>query len=550
LSTDHCFRTIIEHDDYELFKSGLHDLTLTISSSVSRLSSDLEASVWMAVGAHTLDLSRLECRRAVERLNFVIRQSGRDFQRILEIPRLFDDLRGDRSSKANNSLKNLQRDVLSFYANCLLLRMFFMVSVNLLFNFGQKKIESEKLVSYFNELWHHTTPLDADATILNVTPIPTDPFWLTLLYLYGGVNNTIWSERYHFEDFHGITKYLIQDYLIGLSKIGKPIPAPNDSEISKLAELQLWDQMNELYELADIFVREVDNQTFKVELERLDELPLEGFIDRNRPVKEGRTWHMDLVDNIRTAQTKFLHAKELIEAYLPLDDTKKTQCISSITESYLEASIVNHAAIPTTSESLMESHPLESFSNRYPPIPKECLVKPGNVDCTMIWHEIGADIASQETAHIYEISSTMKAPSVVVEKYDPDLIFETVANQVREMSNEQSIPNLVFLPLEVQMDWLRALRVRFEPEEVLPFPEAKLKMIHSWKGLPFNDIIIICRNRCQWLYQEFDGSRLRCSIVPIESDKRKLKVEVENRGLYAPQTNAIRLVKLPDLPTP
>ena len=47
--------------------------------------------------------------------------------------------------------------------------------MNLLFENKQGRIEREALMTYLNELWHHTAH---DGTIVNVTPVTKDPLWL------------------------------------------------------------------------------------------------------------------------------------------------------------------------------------------------------------------------------------------------------------------------------------------------------------------------------------------------------------------------------------
>jgi hypothetical protein len=537
---DRMFRVIIEHDDFDLFKSAINELALTIVSSDTFLSSEIASSNWRALQAYHFDPSKSIDRKTSEQVTFIRQYSGRDFRSTLQIPSLLAGLKPDGAP--DDVLDEVRANSLAIYANYLLLRVFFMVSVNLLFNYNRTEISSDTLTTYLSELWHHTAPQDADAISANATPVPSNPVWLTLLYLYGGVNSRIWTDRYSFQDFHGISKYVTQNYLLGLVKIDNPIFAPTDRQISELAESQLWDQLGELYEYSAAFLQETNDQKFKLELQKLPELHLDQFIARNRRAKEGVSWHQELLTMIENAQKSFTHARELIEGFLPLDEIRRIECLTAISNAYFAESLVEHAAIPTPCTSSKDLESLKPFSMEYVSIPKHCFLKDAAVDCSSIWEHIASEVVLRENMHIYEIASRQQ--KTVVQDNDSGHIFEEVRSLVREMVAKKNAPDLALVPLNLMMDWVRTFKVKYEPHPTLSFPGAKLKLVHSWDRWKFRDIVIIDRNRCQWLYEEFNGKRLDPSIMPGKTGST-VQINVRARGRFVPDPKGTHCLQLP-----
>jgi len=538
LQLDRMFRIIIEYDDFDLFKSAIHLLTLTVSQSVPNLISGIEAEV---LESNTTDP---QMRRKVEQLEYGLRYSARQFDKILGIRDLIINLQPQKQGGGDLLDEDFRRDILSLYTNSLLLRLSSMVLVNLLFLYRQKKLEKDALIDYLNVLWHHTTPDDADAIIANVPPVPSDPLWVTLLYLYGGSNSRIWHDRYYFEDFHGTKRYVTESYLLELAKIAKPIPSPSDSEISKYADLGLCEELGELYELSQEFVSATESQDFKQELSDLPKLELDSFLTVGKLSRPDHTWLQDLSEVIEDAQKRYSRARDLIEGHLPLDTTKTRLCISEIRSAHQSESLVEDIARLTSCQDLAQLNSLKLFSNSFPPVPKHCLIKNANVDCTLIWWEIGRSIAWQETAHVYAVSSGLKPASAVIEKYDPDHILEIIAEEVKKMNESGVNPNLAFVPLSLLSDWRSLGKIKYDKGVTLPVSGANLRLIHSWKGFEFQDVVIVDRTRCQWLYQEFEGSRLKCCIPPMKSGLVGIEIEAESRGLFVPEPEGVRLVNL------
>src|SRR5208337_2786641 len=104
--------------------------------------------------------------------------------------------------------------------------------------------------------------------------------------------------------------------------------------------------------------------------------------------------------------------------------------------------------------------------------------------------------------------------------------------------------NLALVPLNLMMDWVRTFKVKYEPRSTLSFPEAKLKLVSSWDRWNFHDIVIIDRNRCQWLYEEFNGKRLDTSIMSGKTGPT-VQINVRARGKFVPDPKGTRCLQLP-----
>ena len=545
LQLDRMFRIIVESNDFELFKSAVHFLTVTVSHNVSMLAGMIEDSMWQTIMSAPTYMTDPQIKKEIERIRFTLKYSGREFTRILQLDESIDQL---RSKTIGNHGKSDQehRDVLELYANTLLLRLSFMISVGLLFQLRQGRLERNALTTYLTELWHHTTPEDADAVIVNVPPVPTDPLWLTLLYLYGGVNSGIWVDRYNFEDFHGTTKYVIQSYLLLLAKTAGPIPTPSDSEIGTYAQLELWDELGELHELARDFLWKTKSDDFTEELTALKTLRVDDFVMRNRLSRPDRTWCDDLAVTVEDARKRFMHVEQLILMHLPIDSEKVDEFTSQIGAAYKEESDLENLAVLTRCETDQLSS-LKSFNVKFT-ASKDSFIKNSNVYGD--WREMGRSIAWAEKMHAYEEASKNRTPSFVFETYNPDQILNAVTQEVGNLVAAETKPSLAFVPLPLFTEWtMRHINsISYDKGRILRLPQASLHLILSWRGFSFQDIVILDGTRCQWLYEEFSGSRVKCSVAQTASQLDKVEVDAQSRGLFVPGPDGIGVIKLLNLP--
>jgi hypothetical protein len=535
-------RTILRSDDFQLFKELINSMSLSIVlESQEQLLSELDAITWRAVSELHLTLVG-EIGAEIEALRFAMRfTSAIQFDSIPELPRRFESILSSvRSEQTDELVKEFRAKIFALYTNYLTLRTFFLASVNTLFQFNQRKIDAS---SYLTELWHHTTPQDADGITLNVTPVPTDPLWLSILYLYGGVLSGFWETSYYFEDFHGISKYVVESFLLGLAKLGKPIQLPL-LDIKKLADYGRWSELGEFYQFAQSFVRQVSMGDFTRELESLPALQLDAFVNRGRPVApDGMTWHQQLIETIENAKTAFNEVIGFLETNFPLDDGRVRECRSQIRSAYESASRAGKAGVltPCTAEEDLRS--LTDFSNPFPPVQKTCLIKAaGNVDCTMIWHDIGTNIALQEVKHIYNVSRSAREPSRVIETYDSNALLTALTDEVAHMQNEGLEPSLVFLPLKLVSDWWTESRVEYNQMRLV-LSSTTLDYIHSVNVFEFNDIVILDANRCKWLHEVYGDGRLQVSATP-SVPSRTVRIDARTRGRFQAGPDAIRIIEV------
>jgi hypothetical protein len=535
---DRMFRIIVAYNDFELFRSAIDMLTVTLSHDVSMLAGSLEERAWKAVG---LEIRSTQTRKDLERLLFTLKYSGQEFDRILQLGSRIDDLQ-DESAKKPGDKDWTAYDILELYENLFLCRLSFLIVVNLLFEHKQATIDTGALIAYLVELWHHTNPDDAEGMTANVTPVATDTLLLTLLYLYGGVNSSLWFEGYYFRGFHGTSKYITQSYLLGLAKAAARIPTPSESEIKKYYELEMWDELRGIYEVAQRFVSETSSNDFQKEVKEFSESKLGDFITRKRPMPADLTWQDDLKQSIDEASKGFQRAKELISSLLPLDSDKVSEFVLQVKSAYNESSLAQNLGrlTPCAPENLssLETFAIKSIT------PRESFIKESNV--VTIWSELGRVIAAKEMVHAYHVASNLRSPSLTIERYDPEQLWDAVRAQVSKLKERKAEPNLAFVPLALITDWrLRHFdSIAYDKGEVLHLPESDLRLVNSSKRFDFQDILILDSNMCQWLYEPFDESRLKCSVVEIASQSDKVEVGIESRGLFVPMTEGVDLIKL------
>src|SRR5208337_4109765 len=118
--------------------------------------------------------------------------------------------------------------------------------------------------------------------------------------------------------------------------------------------------------------------------------------------------------------------------------------------------------------------------------------------------------------------------------YDPDKILDVVSDALAGMVESGLAPNLAFVPLDLQSEWMLRFKIRVEDRKTyLVLPNIKLRLINSWNKFPFQDIVIIDKTKCKWIYHEFAGSRIKCSIPPpTDPESTTVKINVETRGTF------------------
>ena len=121
-----------------------------------------------------------------------------------------------------------------FKVNALIYRTFFIIGSYLIYYQRNKDVNK---VNYINELWNHIYPVKQDVgyIIANI-PVSFDASWLIRIYLYGLKGEEVWMDFpwYEFDDFHSSKQYMVQYFLLCITKSENFDIFPNLDHLTKL----------------------------------------------------------------------------------------------------------------------------------------------------------------------------------------------------------------------------------------------------------------------------------------------------------------------------
>jgi ElaB/YqjD/DUF883 family membrane-anchored ribosome-binding protein len=588
---------IIDHDDFELFKSEIDHFCLVPSiQSPDKLQNDIKNDLYLfnelsQIRYRNRDIFG-EIERKRDRLQFLIRyalskdfENKKEFEEKLEefeefvIGHLekmkdetyfkskilresdeitteeFEDVKGkieDSVKKVKKKIEGNEHELWSIkqrlnelYLSSKVHKTFFVIGAYILFKGKEGKIDAER---YLKELREHTHPEDAHAIICNETPVTFDPFWLTYLLFYGGENSGFWLHDMgvRFEGFHGTTDYVYQYYLLCIAKSiekGRDnFGFPEKNDLEKMMKENRTYELEELYQFSD---------RFKLETEHLIKY-CDGLI------KESDNWNALFKNNAKEALEKTKEwidrtshecekVKKEIEIILPLYPQKVAKCREDIFKSYKKSSKIQE--VVQVKEFDEERDKELEFIQIYkrPLIPKDCLIKPSFVDCSTLWFDFGRVVAVGEINYsIKRILEDELIERVRIREEEHEELFNKIQSVVGSLKEQNYKPYVIFMPLVIRTEFLKKRLV--ETFEHLRIDEdTELKVINSSKLTPFEDIIILDKTAGIWTFEPDEETRERLIIEIKEYDADKSKVDllvktVVNFRIVDPK--AIKILKL------
>jgi hypothetical protein len=415
-----------------------------------------------------------------------------------------------------------------------------------LFKGKEGRIAAER---YLKELLEHTHPEDAHAIICNETPVTFDPFWLTYLLFYGGANSGLWPHHMHFrfEGFHGTTDYIYPYYLLCIAKSiekGRDnFGLPEKNDLDKMMKENRTYELDELYQFTNRFKLETEQHLIKY---------CDGLI------KESNSWNALFKNNAKEALEKTKEwidktsqecekVKKEIETILPSDPEKKAKCRGDIFKAYKESSEIPKVVQVKEFDEEMDKELDFIQIYKRPLIPKDCLIKPSFVNCSMIWSDLGSSVALGETNYLIKrIFEDERIERVRIRGVTPEEIFDEIESVVGTSKEQNYKPSIVFIPLEILTTLVKKRLAK--TFELLKIDEnTELKVIKSSKLTPFEDIIILDKTAGIWTFEpdEEAEDRLIIEIKEYDADKSKVDLLVKtvvNFRIADPK--AIKILKL------
>lgn len=588
-------RLIIDHDDFELFKSEIDNFCLIpFIQSPNKLQNEIKTDLYLFNELSQIRYRYIfgEIKRKRDRLQFLIWyalskdfENKKKFEEKLEefeelvighlekmkdetyykskilresdkiTPEEFEDVKRqieDSIKKVKEKIEGNEQELWcikhrlnKLYISSKIHKTFFVIGAYILFKGNEGRIDAEK---YLRELWEHTHPEDAHAMIGNETPVTFDPSWLTYLLFYGGVNSDFWLHGMgvRFEGFHGTTDYVYQYYLLCIAKsiekgrANLGLPQKNDLE-TMMKENRTY-ELEELYQFSD---------RFKLETEHLIKY-CDGLI------KESDNWNALFKNNAKEALEKTKEwidrtsqecekVKKEIEIILPLYPQKVAKCREEIFKGYKKSSKIQE--VVQVKEFDEERDKEFEFIQIYkrPLIPKYCLIKPSFVDCSTLWFDFGRVVAVGEINYLIKrILEDERIERVRIRGEEHEELFNKIKSVVGSLKEQNYKPYVIFMPLAIRTEFLKKRLV--ETFEHLRIDEdTELKVINSSKLTPFEDIIILDKTAGIWTFEPDEETRERLIIEIKEYDADKSKVDLLVKTVVnfrIVDSKAIKILKL------
>ncbi|RJS84991.1 MFS transporter [Methanophagales archaeon] len=589
-------RLIIDHDDFELFKSEIDYFSMGSIQSPDKIQEEIKDELYLE-DMHDSIYQNEEIFKEIEGkrnyLQFLIKytlskdfENKKEFEEKLEefeelvighlekmkegtyykskILREFDEITTEEFENVKrqiedsikkvkekiegneHELRSIKHWLKEHYITSKVHKTFFVIGAYILFKGKEGRIDAER---YLRELWEHTHPEDAHAIIGNETPVTFDPSWLTYLLFYGGKNSAIWLHDMgvRFEGFHGTTVYAYQYYLLCIAKSiekgGNNLGLPQRNDLEKMLKENRTYELEELYQFTNGFKLETDEHLIKY----CDVL-----------IKESDNWNALFKNNAKEALEKTKEwvnttskecktVKEEIETILPLDLEKVAKCREDIFKSYKESSEIPE--VVQVKEFGEERDKELEFIQIYksPLIRKDCLIKPSFVDCSTRWFELGRSVAVGEINYLIKrILEDERIERVGLRARGHEKIFNEIKSVAGSLKEQNYKPSVVFIPLEIFTEFVKK-RLAKRSEHLRIDEDTELKVINSSKLTPFEDIIILDKTAGIWTFEPDEEAEGRLVIEIKEYDADKSKVDllaktVVNFRIVDP--NAIKILKI------
>ena len=442
LLASHLFRInqlIIDYNDFELFKSEIGNFSRMLSiKSPSELQNDIE---------NDLNFSGVLGKY----LRFIVKykisgdfEAKKVFEERLEEFKNFIIGHIENENNIKEKIDSIKHELHELYMFSKVHKTFFVIGAYILFKGKEGKIDTGK---YLKELWEHTSPEDADAHILNRPPVTFDPFWLTYLLFYGGKNSDIWFEDFMFEDFHGVTDYIYQYYLLcitkGIEKGRNNLGLAQRNDLERMMKENRTYKLEELYQFSNVFELKAKDLIKYCEssIEKSDNWNALFKNNAKEALEKTKEW----ID--RTSQ-ECEKVKKEIETILPLDPQKVAKCREDIIKSYKRSSEIPE--VVQVKEFNEERDKELEFIQIYKRPPKNCLIKPSFVGCSTIWFELGRSVAVGEINYLIKrILEDERIERVGLRARGHEEIFNEIKSVVGSLKEQNYKPSVVFIPLGI-----------------------------------------------------------------------------------------------------
>ena len=339
-----------------------------------------------------------------------------------------------------------------------------------------------------------------------------------------------------------MTEYVNRYFLLAIEKAKVSLSVPSTSELENLKSNNLILELGHLYQFIDDF----SSKPFVENLLRYcDDLiqhaeTFDRLLSSKSKDEEGQIRVItakeklgDLKNWIELKTKEFEGRKQEIIGLLPLDPSQIKTCKAKIVEAYHHASEIEE--IVTIVNSIQETDrnvPFISIDQGHSlsRVPRDCLIKPSLVDCSAIWSEFGRYVAFSEMN--YFIREVLKCKRQVEDLTikDPNIValYDKIDSVVSDLRKKGFNPSIIFVPMKYSSDPEVKKHVTYENGRAFlkVGTETKMRIVHSTRFKPFNDILILDKAAFAWQYKLEKDSSERLVVTVQEDETSKSTVHV------------------------
>jgi hypothetical protein len=438
------------------------------------------------------------------------------------------------SGSENRLWVGIKQELYEFKLNALVYRTFFVIGAYLIFSKRYKDING---VNYIKELWYHINPVRQDVGYMMANvPVDFNSYWLISLFMFGCKGNESWIRLpwREFDDFHSAKQYVIQYFLLCLTRSGNIDIFPNLDQIRKFSlnketyKLENWYDLakrfsfkqSELMDNIDILINESDDWNI-----------LLSYVKDGKKI-DANDVLIDTKNRIKQLMSRIDEILIEIEKLLPMDPEKIQKARDAISESYCKNSILPEIFNSREYDEKIDKGKKFIQIGFRPLVDKHCFIKSNFVYCEAIWQDMGFTIASNELNHLNDVIFKNKnIQSSQTIQTDADEIYKEIISAV-EIINEKHNPDLLIIPFEISSQLFQQSinkesllynKILYDGYESLLVNDLKLRIIYSNN---FNKISVLDSQSVSWIYKPDLETKKRISVIIDEYKDDVSKVDV------------------------
>lgn len=398
-------------------------------------------------------------------------------------------------------IDHIKEQLKELYISLLIHAVFFRIGAFIIF-------KGSSYPRYIDDLWYHGKSKFGYVNIINSTPVSESIKWNTLFTIYSGYGSSIDYDFYLFEDFPDWESYHYQYCALMMIKTGKWF----SFDFNKLERLQSDKKQDEFlfyYELASLMkVEKFVDAVNKIENnEKLLSIIRISNVKQNiASVKDGLT-------QLKKDQSKVL---DLLVKHGKLNPNKIEEVKKQISGHYFAGSIVDKVSLPKYNPNLINPN-LISKEN-VASVPRDHFIDQ-SFSARFLIDPVISPLAHEE---MMEILKVLQSKIIPISQDTMDFE-EQIKSNIRLLRNEGKNPNVIFIPLDVEMSLIGTNLFSFGAGRKLKVDDTELYVINSWKGLDFTDIIIFDSNYLSITYKA-ENKQNRIIIQESNTDKGKDRV--------------------------